>query len=311
MHPSAHDTHGSAAKWGPCTVHAPAGPGCIHPTVLAPPESGLATRVPAAAASPPAAFPRRSLAAGCRFTLPASHSLHCHPLCFAQTIFNSNSRHMWLAAACLQGCRPSQARAGPSACPLTRPLSIQTVPMWGQSLSSVPERQKGRHRDRQTGGRASGLAPQHDGAAPHHTRNRPPVALCTPLAALASVTAARVELLARSTFPANMLCSAFTGARLGASSFAGARVQQRTVAAPAAAPAFYVEAAHKKGAGSTKNGESMGRRHCGSTGQCASVSCRRHAAGGGERQLAPAAVFLGAPRRAASACCLAALAKPV
>lgn len=52
-----------------------------------------------------------------------------------------------------------------------------------------------------------------------------------------------------------MLASAFSGLALGASSVAGVRVNAPRRAAPTAAPLrLNIEAAHKKGAGSTNNG---------------------------------------------------------
>lgn len=53
-----------------------------------------------------------------------------------------------------------------------------------------------------------------------------------------------------------MLATAFTGARLSAarSSIVGQRVEQRACSTVAAPASFCVEAAHKKGSGSTKNG---------------------------------------------------------
>lgn len=55
----------------------------------------------------------------------------------------------------------------------------------------------------------------------------------------------------------NMLATAFSGLRLSAarSSFVGQSVEQQARPAAAAPAPFTVEAAHKKGSGSTKNGE--------------------------------------------------------
>ncbi len=51
-----------------------------------------------------------------------------------------------------------------------------------------------------------------------------------------------------------MLASAFTGAKLGGAAFRGQQLQQRPSLRVCQPLPFSVEAAHKKGAGSTKNG---------------------------------------------------------
>ena len=58
-----------------------------------------------------------------------------------------------------------------------------------------------------------------------------------------------------------MLTSSFAGLSLGASPLAGQRLQQRATVRPAPFAPALIEAAHKKGAGSTKNGrDSVSKR---------------------------------------------------
>lgn len=58
-----------------------------------------------------------------------------------------------------------------------------------------------------------------------------------------------------------MLATSFTGARLGAAAFAGQQLQQRASLRVQPFVPLTIEAAHKKGSGSTKNGrDSVSKR---------------------------------------------------